>query len=625
MFRSLLASRHTAPVCFLIFLALLYWAKVLFTGAAFLPAEMLRGFAPFGSDPQAPWNLLRWDSLGQYYPWRFFAARELQSGTIPLWNPYQFSGAPFIANGQSAVFYPLNLPFWLAFGKNGVAWAFGATAFLHTLLATLSTYALLQRWKLSREASVFGAIAFGYCGYLASWGALPTLANSAAWLPLCVLLFERSRISLRDFALFSLALCCALLAGHAQVFFYILVALLLRAFFLPKVLCAMRALVSALVLSTFLSAIQLLPMLELARLGHRAGSKPSSEGWSFLVTRALQLGDFPSLILPAWPQLSFSENFGYMGTGVLLCAVAAAVLSYLKKDFFTKEKSLLFVCVLAVFGLLYAMATPLAQLFYFTVPGLSQMGGVGRALVLWSFGIACVAAFGLEMLRARWKTVLLPIGITALVIAELFGNGFLMQTSAPREMVYPPTTLTKFLQSHTSPDARVLLLTPRNAWFPTEILQQNGRTHPPGVLPPNGAMVYGIYDIAGYDSLAPRAYREFLGAGENAELSPALNGNMLLPENINSPALDALSVRYIVALEDLESEQLTEVLRAEDVIVYERVLGSSTRRDGSEFSPGWRDGKYQPETFRLGSFLSLCALALVVALLITPHKLRYLD
>ncbi len=68
-------------------LALAFWSRVLFTGRVLLPGEMLGGFLPFGGNPTAPWTILQWDSLAQYYPWRFFAAQQLRAGKIPLWNP----------------------------------------------------------------------------------------------------------------------------------------------------------------------------------------------------------------------------------------------------------------------------------------------------------------------------------------------------------------------------------------------------------------------------------------------------------------------------------------------------------------------------------------------------------
>jgi len=608
------ASRHFIPVVFLIAISLLFWGNVLFTGQVLLPGAMLKGFAPFGSDPQAPWNILQWDSLAQYCPWRAFAARELHAGVLPLWNPHQFSGAPFLANGQSAVFYPLSFPFWLF----DTARAFGFSALLHTLLASLSTYALLQRWNCSRAASVLGAIAFGFCGYLASWIMLPTLANTASWLPLCLLLLERGIVIDERFApLHSVplaaALACALLAGHAQIFFYILVALAIRALFLTPILRALSTLATAAFISVALCAIQILPTLELARLGHRAGAKPTMEGWNFLVPRALQISDLPSLFLPTGPALSFSENFGYVGIGVLLLAVIAIIALFIPHSKFEPQSSK-FAVLLAAFGVLYATATPLSQAFYFLVPGLSQMGGVGRALVLWSFGIAVLAAFGLDALRGKWSTPVIPVVALIVIGGELFANGMGTIPTAPRDAIYPQTPITQFLQSKFSPNERVLFLTPRGSWLPGEVLQNNNRNHPAGVLPPNGATLFGLNDVNGYDSLSPRAYREFLIAGEGADVSPPLNGNMILVNNPNSPALDALNVRYIVSESDLELPNATEVLRADGAIIYERKVKNVARKSGQDFSPGWRNGKYQPQSFRLGAFVSLLMLGLIAGL-----------
>ncbi len=603
------SSRHFAPLAFLIGLSLLFWGRVLFTGQVLLPGGMLKGFVPFGSDPQAPWNILQWDALAQYYPWRLFAARQLQAGHIPLWNPHQFSGAPFLANGQSAIFYPLHLPFWLC----DVAWAFGFSAFLHTLLAALGTYALLQFWNCSRWSSVLGAIAFAFCGYLTSWIMLPTLANTAAWLPLCIWLFERGvsqdgRLRGASAIPLGTALACALLAGHAQVFFYILVALALRAFFLQRRLHSLAGLAMSGFWCVGLCAIQILPTLELARLGHRAGGGPTSDGWNFLVPRALQITDLTALFLPLPLSYSFSENFGYVGVGVFLLSLVAITALLRKWSGQHHLRSIWFALALALFGVLYAAATPLSKAFYFFVPGLSQMGGVGRALILWSFGIALLGAFGLDALRQRWKSEVIPVIAVFIVGGELFANGLGAMPESPRAAIYPQTNVTRFLQSRSAGDARVLFLTPRSSWLPDR--------HPPGVLPPNGAMVYGINDVNGYDSLSPRAYRGFLIAGEGADVSPQLNGNMILLNNVSSASLDALNVHTIVSEKPLELGNGKEVLRADGVIIYERVVKNVPRRDGKDFSPGWRDGRYQPESFRLGAFISLLTLGLLAAIVV---------
>src|SRR5690606_27834587 len=136
--------------------------------------------------------------------------------------------------------------------------------------------------------------------------------------------------------------------------------------------------------------------------------------------------------------------------------------------------------------------------------------------------------------------------VLTVALGELYGFAHMIQPIAPAKTVYPATALTDWLQENVPDDERVLMVTPRESWLPSEVLQQNGRNHPAGTLPPNGAMVYGLHDVSGYDSLSPKAYREFLVQGEGADVSPPLNGNMILLNNPQSPALDALRVRYMV-------------------------------------------------------------------------------
>ena len=566
---SILPQKHAPALGLLTLFALALWSRVLFTGQVLLPGAMLGGFQPFGGNPRAPWTILYFDAIGQYFPWRHFAGQELRAGHIPLWNPFEFCGTPFVANAQSAVFYPLNLPFWLL----DTAYAFGVAALLHSLLALFATYFLCQRWRLSRAASVIAAVSFAGCGYLAAWAPLPTLFSTASWLPLCLLLFEKASddsARSRGAAWWLVAaLACALLAGHAQIFFYIVLALALRQIFLVRRGRGFVVLAGALLGAALLSMLQILPTLELARYGHRAQAGGASpEAWQFVKARALQVAELPSLIVPAWPMQweSLNENFGYIGIGVALLMLAglgwrARVerdnnrqspdikrnvsdnnrdLPDIKRNVSDNNRDLpdinqdlpdisrvvadnnrelpmnygvrgqWFALALAVFGLLYALATPLAQLFFFGVPGVAQMGGTGRALVLWSFGAALLAGFGTDFLRAKLQSSLVPAVALLVVAAELGFNAFNVQPTAPRAQIYPQTTLTTWLQSRVDRDNRVLFYTPQSQWAPTEALQlvNPAQTHPLGALAQR--LVYRLHEVNGYDSLSPAKYRDWL-------------------------------------------------------------------------------------------------------------------
>lgn len=607
--KNILSNSRLRPILVLVVLALAFWSRVLFTGRVLLPGEMLSGFLPFGNNPGAPWTILQWDSLAQYFPWRHFAAEQLHAGKIPLWNPYQFTGTPFVANAQSAVFYPLNWPFWCF----DTAYAFGIAALEHTLLAMLGTFVLCRRWGMSRAASVVSATAYAFCGYLAAWALLPTLFATASWLPVCLWLFEKASDDKKSggatLALV-LALWCALLAGHAQIFFYILLGLAVRQPFLKHKLRGLMLWIGSTALALLVGAGQLFPTLELARLGHRAGGPATASDWAFWLPRALHVEELASLVVPFYPMSTgtLNENFGYIGIGV----VVLAALGLAARD----KSQRYFALTLGAFGLLYAMATPVAKLFFFGVPGISQMGGTGRALLLWSMGAALLAGFGVDWLRARVKSAFVPVLALLVVGAELSGNAWLTQPTAPREQIYPKTTLTDWLKTHSNAQNRVLFYTPQGMWLPSEGFRAP-RTHPVGVLPPNGATVYGLYDVNGYDSLSPRAYHQWV-ASDSPQISPILNGNMVLLNNLRSEILDSLLVRYVVVPQNEELGANTPtgqiVYSADGCNVWERPLPAmGTKVSGAAFYPGWKDGGYNPETFRFGAFISLCALGFVAA------------
>ncbi|HEX9491622.1 MAG TPA: hypothetical protein VGA33_00025, partial [Thermoanaerobaculia bacterium] len=50
------------------------------------------------------------DHSDYFQPMRYFTAVELRNFRLPLWNPYNASGEPWLANPQIGVFYP---PAWI--------------------------------------------------------------------------------------------------------------------------------------------------------------------------------------------------------------------------------------------------------------------------------------------------------------------------------------------------------------------------------------------------------------------------------------------------------------------------------------------------------------------------------
>ncbi len=86
------------------------------------------------------------DFFDQFYAFAHYQALRLRAGQLPLWNPYTFSGHPFLADIQSAVFYPLRLlTMLLTAGSGFSAAALQVEGLAHYPIAAIGAYLLARR------------------------------------------------------------------------------------------------------------------------------------------------------------------------------------------------------------------------------------------------------------------------------------------------------------------------------------------------------------------------------------------------------------------------------------------------------------------------------------------------
>jgi hypothetical protein len=161
----------------------------------------------------------RWPNLGdhllQHEPYRRFAVGEIHAGRLPAWNPAGYGGAPFIANGQSAVFSPYRLIEYLSMDPVVLAWSQLAKA----LVAGLGMYCFL-RWglRLTWGAAAAGAWFYPWTGFLTVWYGMP-VGIGATWMGWVLLATEMTvRGEGRRWPLLlGVFLCFTVFAGHPQI------------------------------------------------------------------------------------------------------------------------------------------------------------------------------------------------------------------------------------------------------------------------------------------------------------------------------------------------------------------------------------------------------------------------
>ena len=353
------------------------------------------------------------DFADQFYSFTVYEASRWQEGKLPLWNPYTFSGHPFLADVQSAIFYPISLAVVLAslavrgyFSLVALEWE----AVVHFFLASLFTYLFARRRLGNRGAALVSAVTFAYGGYLTGYPPLQlAVLETDVWLPLILLCLDILFDAMlgHQKVLWSLAAGVAwgvaLLAGHPQSAMYVFyVSLLYFAFRAwpwrqdwPRKLglCALF-----LAVGFGLAAAQYIPSLEYMRLSVRASANYETLSGGFPLRDVIQLL-IPGVV-SLWSPL-YVGVFPLILAGAALAARRAGLRPCIYRTrSVRRDRSVLFWGLLALGSLMLSFGrhAPVYRLFYLVVPGFSLFKSQERAAFVFSFAMALLAGYGLRSL-----------------------------------------------------------------------------------------------------------------------------------------------------------------------------------------------------------------------------------
>ena len=443
-----------------------------------LPTDNLTAFEPWDSaaadlnlrKTEVPHNALLSDLILENYAWKRFINQAIVTREIPLWNPYLFGGAPFLASGQHSLLYPFSLIFYVL----PLAKAYGWFMLSQYFLAGVTMYLFARTLKITRWGAMVGASIYQLSLFMVVSAVFPMIVAGSVWLPLLLLSVESilqqrpvfgRPASMPWMLIGAVSIGLQILAGHPEVVAYSLIMTAAYTVWrlVPLALSRQRrttmrsaGFIGAMVAFGFLlGALQFLPLLEAANSNFRTGAASLSEvrDWGYPTRRII------TLLVPnffgnpshhgyfdwfAWKWMPVSHNAlgerintidwgvknfveGGMYVGVLPLMLSAVALLYPRPrhDRSKRQRPVIwFFTIFAALSLAFAFGTPLYALIYH-LPGLSQLHSPFRWVWPFSLCVATLAAIGVDLLSAdKYKKPTSPTKSLAR-LAMLVGSGLI--------------------------------------------------------------------------------------------------------------------------------------------------------------------------------------------------------
>jgi hypothetical protein len=346
------------------------------------------------------------DLATQVMPWFAVQARSWHQGTFPLWDPYLWAGQPLLGQAQPGTAYPLN---WLLFNLPldhgqistvALQWYFVVIRFM----AVAFCYLLCRELGRSRLASAIAGFVFGLAGVVATTG-WPQMVNGAVWAPLVFLFLLRAARGKKVFgnaALSGMFLGVAWLSGHHQLPLFATLAVagawlyfIFRSGHLDRRMAAAAAV--ALLFTGLTGALQILPASEYGHLANRWVGAPEPLSWNqpvpYYVHESYDFkpSNFLGLVFP-----SFKANFDpFVGS-------VALALAWIGLAAWWRDQRVRLMAGVALGGLLYALGqhSVFQGFLYAVIPSLNKARSPSAAILLFEFGVAVLAGFGMDQLTS---------------------------------------------------------------------------------------------------------------------------------------------------------------------------------------------------------------------------------
>ena len=610
------------PLIFFLILTLILFYKIFLGFYPFAGNLLVSFFFPWSGGGFAGYDswtthkeFIGSDSIRMQLPWKVLAFDQIRKAQFPLWNPYNFSGNPLLANYQSGLLYPFNILY--LFVHPVIAWSM--LTILQVFLAMVFMYLLLRKLKISKPASVLGGLAFVSSSFFITWIEIDIIGHSYLWLPLIIYFIESILTERKKYFYPVISFCIALsiFAGYPQtailVILYTILYFLFRAWTLSKKREAVYFLLF-LALGLGIAAIQLIPTLELYSQAPLAKDFARWTFEHFLIPHH-QLVTFFASDFFGNPAVN---NFWGRDYGDLTPSIGVIPLFFALIPIFLKRKNRFFsfLYTASLVFLLLAIKSPLSFMVKFTRLPILSSSNPARISSLFFFNLFILSAFGFDYFfsylkkTAKYKRLILLISIFLVIYTLLWSFAFfgakIFSTDdfsavnlavTRRNLILPTLSFAAILgifilrkvkfipaiikKQFFSLSASLFLVivflnlfyslnkynpfSPKKFFFPPHpviALLKSKSTAPDrfyGVdtayFDNNFATFYRIYAAEGYDALRIGRYAELIAAVENGKVPEEyLRSDALFPKEDSEnrrKIFNLLGIKYIL---DLESQ-----------------------------------------------------------------------
>ncbi len=477
---------HMPSIALFFILPLILFFQQTVGGKTLLPTDNLYQYEPYATYrdelgvPEIPHNALLSDLVLQNVHWKEFIRQSLSAGEIPLWNPHQFSGIPFLAAGQQSAFYPLGVMFYIL----PLATAYGWFMVLNVGFAGALMYGFGLNVGMDRLGAMVAGVTYQLCGFFIASAVHPMIIGAAVWLPLILwmvewtirgkLLFNR-RASALYVVIGAIAVACNIFAGHIEMTLYTL--LIVGYYSAGRLIWEWingnrRESVSSAVwllgmagLGLGLGAIQIIPLYEFVNTNWRA----ERASLDTVLGYAHPMRDLLLLLMPNffgnpthhsyfdiftgqtitdltnlagnrittidWGIKNYVEGVMYVGIFPLILA-GIAVLDMFRNRRKDNPPYRILVVLLAVVALSFMFGLPTYAVI-FALPGFNQLNTPFRWVYAFSLSIALLAGFGMTRIctvsaRKFYRRLGIGlIGLGGLVIAGVGVGRFAFSSIEP--------------------------------------------------------------------------------------------------------------------------------------------------------------------------------------------------